>query len=139
MFAIRSVCGKSKGKYYAGFDDAILGPKFTDSVGEAEKVSGKDAAGIVMAGIDYCYYLIPEFVGDVDRKEQDDFASTLVNGMFSSQASSMSKVIATVIRMSPDDAIHEQPDADKVTTSGHLSIYEWMLRVIVARRGSIKL
>ena len=80
MFVLRAVYGTHKGEYYSGFDSEKMSPTWSDHQG-AERVSGADAAGIVMAMIDGPrIVVVPERLPDTTDEECQSFIDLAAAG-----------------------------------------------------------
>lgn len=133
MFVLRAVCGTHKGEYYSGFNSEKMAPTWVDSVEAAEKVSGPDAAGIVMAMIDGPrFVVVPERLADSQDAECDEFADRAARGMFQNPSDAIKTMIRSVIRDSVENPFFEAP-AEMPATGDYMSVWEWLTRAMAAR------
>lgn len=133
MFVLRAIHGVHQGEYYDGFNPEKMSPNWVSSVELAEKVSGANAAGIIMAMIDGpCIVAVPERLASSKDSHCDEFAEFASQGMFQNPSDSIKSTIRGVIRDSAEEEIHEQR-TDVPQTGSYMSVWEWLLRAMSAK------
>lgn len=133
QFVMRAVHGSHVGNYYAGNNG--LSANWVSDAESAERLSPTDAAGIAMAMLDtQCIAVAPEVIGECSESEKDLFSMTMALGCFQSRDGGMAETIRMGIRDSASDPIYPQSSCPE-PTGGFMSVWEWVMRAMVARLG----
>lgn len=132
---LRVVYGEKKGLYFAGYSEESLHLRFSESLEQAERLTGKEAAHHTASLIDGPMIVVAvECLPDTSEEEKAEFCEVMARIMFEAPSDQMKDVIRRAcVRAAASDPIYDVPEPVGMPKNpNYMSAWEWLHRNLSA-------